>query len=61
VRTGTTKYTRLTIRQGPIVQANLRRRDVAPAILGASADIAEKPWDDNLSDTLVAVIDIDIG
>jgi hypothetical protein len=61
VRTGTTKDTRLAIRQGTIVQANLRRRDIAPAILGAGADIVEQPWDDNLSDTLVAVIDIDIG
>lgn len=61
VRTRTTKDTRLTIRQGTIVQANLRRRDIAPAILGAGADIVEQPWDDNLSDTLVAVIDIDIG
>ena len=59
MRAGATKNTCLVIRQGTIVQTDLRRRDVAPAV--RAADIPEECWHGDIDNAFVAVIDIDIN
>jgi hypothetical protein len=55
VRTGTTKDTSLVKREGTIVQTDLRRRNMPPAV--RAVDIPEECGHGDVSNAFIAVID----